>query len=113
MKVELIKNKFFELKTILKGKVAKSVYNKNTYAFLECRGEERNFVRFFNIGEIALVYNKENNQMVIYFFKYEFYPDSYEISKFHIINSINFDFVSIKDTFKRLKSLKIDIKNFI
>ncbi|ECQ6862867.1 hypothetical protein ACMTLJ_001645 [Campylobacter jejuni] len=112
MKIEIIKNKFFDLESVLKGE-RKNIYNKDAYAFLECKDDKDNIARFFDLGEIALNYNQENNQIEVYFLKYEFFQESYEILKYHIVNSIKFAFVSAEDTFKRLSNLKINVKDFI
>lgn len=70
MKIEVIKNKFFDLESVLKGE-RKNIYNKDAYAFLECKDDKDNIARFFDLGEIALNYNQENNQIEVYFLKYD------------------------------------------
>lgn len=81
--------------------------------FLECKEEKDNIARFFDTGEVSLHYNQENNQIEVYFLRYEFFQESYEILKYHVVNNIKFAFVSIEDTFKRLSSLKINVKDFV
>ncbi|EEC1756511.1 hypothetical protein [Campylobacter coli] len=111
MKIEVIKNKFFDLKSVL-NRESKNIYNKDAYAFLECKDEKDNMASFFDIGEITLNYNQENNQIEVYFLKYEFFKESYEILKYHIVKSFKFAFVSAEDTLKRLSSLKVNITDF-
>ncbi|WP_072228388.1 hypothetical protein [Campylobacter coli] len=41
MKIEVIKNKFFDLESVLKGE-RKNIYNKDAYAFLECKDDKDN-----------------------------------------------------------------------